>query len=209
MILTKQKIAEAESYWIQQLKGVIGNTFVLDYNSNSKEIKYVENKLDKEISGKLVSLCKNNDLSVFVFLMSVANIVLSKSVLGNEVIIASPVLSSEIKKYNKWVLFRNQVDSKMSFKELLMKINKTVIEGYKNQFISVDRISDNLEIQSLDNLFQISLSLDTLHGSEYKNNEESNEHEDLSFTFSKLQDEISLSLKYNSLTIDKTTVQSL
>jgi hypothetical protein len=87
----------------------------------------------------------------------------------NDIIVAAPVYSTGSRKYNKYVVFRDFVHPRMTFRELLAKVKDTVVEGYKNEYYSGSRLMEQLELRDGMSLCRVVLLLEDIHERKFIN----------------------------------------
>ncbi|MCP4158220.1 MAG: hypothetical protein GY757_61540, partial [bacterium] len=80
-----------------------------------------------------------------------------------EIIVASPVYTAENREFNKYIPLRDRVEPHMTFKELLMKIKETVVEGYKKEYYPIKNLVDYLDITEESDMYRIALVLENIH----------------------------------------------
>ncbi len=153
LLVSIEEFEDTRKYWQEKLSGEL-NELDLQYDyKRTSEYRRGQKRLvfGKELSERILGVCKNQDLLLFMLSMAVMKVLLARYSGQNDIIISSPVYTTleENYDYNKCIVFRDYIDDELSFKELLVNIRKTITEGYKNQHYPMENIFDHLEIQDL------------------------------------------------------------
>jgi fengycin family lipopeptide synthetase D len=171
MILTTEKFEEAKTYWIGKLSGGFSDAGVLtDFPETNN---YTQGSYDLGFNDALVRqldhITKNNELSLYVVLLAAFKVLLFKYTGQGEIVVAAPTLTKSTQNYNKYIALKDRLNRRMTFKELLMMVNKTAIEGFKNQYYPIRRVMDHLGIeeQGYALLFRQLFALENIHGGEF------------------------------------------
>jgi len=136
---------DEKKYWQEKLSGGLSELrLITDFPGTSYMGKIRKMFLDEEVTGLLRRISKNNDLSLFVFLLASFKVLLFKYTGQGEIIVSSPIYGTDAREYNRYVIFRDFLYPGMVFKEVLMEVKQTVADGYKNQYYPVDKILDLL-----------------------------------------------------------------
>ena len=159
MIISTEKFQNAKKYWLSKFAGGLNEVqLMVDlYDKQEYKTANYEAALEKETVTKLLRISKNNHLSLYVLLLTALNVLLHKYTGQDDIIVTSPTYSLSDQQYNKYVLFNTDLHFEKNFKELLMEVNNTVVDGYKNQFYPIRRIMDDLGIEDSSPLFKIIL----------------------------------------------------
>jgi tyrocidine synthetase III len=199
---------EAERFWLNKISGNLTDLRLIsdfpgvaNYEKDSMEVT-----LKDDLTQRLTQLSKNNDLSFYIMLMVCFKLLLHKYTGQDEVITLSPLFNESNKKYNEWVIFRDFVNSELTFKEFLMSVRQTVVEGYQNEFYPVKNIIDILDINK-SSLFRHILVLENIHGKEFTENVIANGENDIIFSFLKSDGLLVGEITYNALMFKKETIQ--
>ena len=180
-ILTLYKeFEDAKKYWEEKLGGEINQLKLpVDYpNNNNYTYGTREMALGEELSKKLLSLGKNQDLLIFIIMLTSLKILFYKYTGQEDILVAAPTYKDEnIQKVNKYVILRDILRADMSFKELLVNVKQTVSQGYKNQHYPVEKLIELIEESNGD-----ILALNTVLMMKGIHNEGANEDIGKSFT---------------------------
>jgi len=161
VMVTLDRFEEAEKYWLDKLSGELGDLRLpLDFPETGQyESAVYKRTFDTEVTENVIRISKNNDLSLYIMLLTFYKILLFKYTYSgqNDIITASPVYSESSRKYNKFVVFKDTLHSSMTFKEALMRVKQTVVESYKNEHYPFSNLGDSLGLK------QENVSLFTRH----------------------------------------------
>ncbi|MFH0733031.1 MAG: amino acid adenylation domain-containing protein [bacterium] len=219
-ILKEENSLEHKQYWLKKFSGELPvSDFPADFNRPLYKTfngKYFEIKLEKNIYIKVQNLCRQNNVSLFMFLVSVVNVLINKYSGKTDIIIGSPIagreqrdLENQIGFYVNTIPLRNEITNSLSFMEYLNKVKQNCIEAYDHQVYPFDLLIDELNLErdtSRNPLFEIILSLQELNYTtiEFDNIKTSMIRPeikfgkfDLHFGFEELHDGLRLGMVYN------------
>lgn len=160
----EDKFNIAEEFWRKILDEEITDNSLSDsLVENVKDYDSEFFEFDEQISNKIMKIGKGNDLASYVIFLAAYNILLYRYSNVNNNAIVSPVIEKNANGYNKYVVFREEIKSQGSFKELLVRLKTQVVEGYKNQFYPIRKILEQKEEEFLDGMFHFVLVYDKIH----------------------------------------------
>jgi amino acid adenylation domain-containing protein len=201
---------EAEEYWLNHLSGELSEVKLpVDYPRTQE---YEETRMDSmgfpnELCEKMLAISKNNDLSLYIILLTSFKILLFKLIEGKDITVVSPIFTSTNQEYNKYVLFRDLVNPLNSFKEFLMQVKQTVVEGYKNEHYPVRNIIKNLDIDEDMSLYRVVLILEDIHQPSFTRELIEKKENDITINISKKNGQMEGSVIYNSALFKEDTIQ--
>lgn len=168
ILLEMGKFEKAREYWLGKLEGELKGITLFE---GVKETFYSEKKeyeilFDEKLSSKIQGICKNQELSLYVYLLSVMKILLHIYTGQKDIIVCSPVYTISNQRYNKFILVRDSVEDEMEFKEFLLYATQTITDGYKNQFYPVEKILELLGEENNKALYQIVMAMDNIHNTD-------------------------------------------
>lgn len=145
-------------YWTQTLKGAAQqHNLPLDKPRPIKQSyrgKSVKRILDNEISERISKLCSSKDVTLFMFLHSAFAVLLSRYSMDKDIIVASPVagrvnhaFEGIVGMFVNTVLIRNQVDSDISFQDLLINCKEAVLQALHHQNLPFEHLVDAISPQ--------------------------------------------------------------
>jgi tyrocidine synthetase-3 len=202
---------EAKVYWESKLSGLQSETIIsADFLAKGEyEAGFYETEVSRELTERLASISKNNDLALYVVLLSGLKITLKKYTSQNEIIVVSPrYRQKEVdNKFadNEFIILSDTVQDAISIRELLRNIKTTVLDAYKNQFYPVERIFEDLELnfrQFSSNSFGLALSsIHEVYSDSYNGK--------IAFYVTKKDSCLELRVKYNSKDYTHKTIKRL
>lgn len=170
--ISTQELEDAKKYWLNKLSGDLEEVKI-PYGHAMKLKGDARNELiftlDSELDDKLTKISKNSDILLYVYLLTAFKILLWKLSGIREVCVSSPVYvgqnQTEEQEYNKFIFLRDYIEESITFKELLMEVKQTVIDGYKNQYYPMDRIYELLDCgMNTERSHNVCFHLMSIHG---------------------------------------------
>ncbi|MFZ5987609.1 MAG: amino acid adenylation domain-containing protein [Bacillota bacterium] len=208
-----REFEDARKYWEDKLGGEISELkFPVDYAKTNRYIKgNYEMVLDEELSGKLTALSKNQDLLLYIIMMTGMKVLLYKYTGQEDVIVGAPVYKDDdIQKLNRYVALRDFLHDEMSFKELLMSVKQTVSEGFKNQHYPVEKLVEQIEDKNGNlPIFKASMMMDGIHNRGSYEDIASSSMNYFSFIITKEGNKISLGAVYNTCLFKEDSIRVL
>lgn len=205
---TNQLIA-AKKYWMSQLCGNMTDiNFICDFPRIKKRKEKSETvKFEDTQVNKLVKICKNDDNSLFVFLLSVFNVLLFKMTGNERLYVTAPLLNSQ--DQDNCIIILNNINSDESFREVLVKTKKLVIDGYKNHVYPIKKIINMLNLDGNISPFKFFFLLNTIHNIEKIRGYCEKFGNDLIFYVKRSDQEIELEIIYNEYLFNGSTIKLL
>ncbi|MCP4214832.1 MAG: AMP-binding protein, partial [bacterium] len=115
------------------------------------------------LSGKVSTMSSRDHMGAYIILLTAFKIFIFKYTSLNDIIVASPLYNPDNLEYNKFIASRHRIEEGETFKELLMKVKKNVIEGYKHEHFPFDTLSGLLEIDKEVSLFRVAFLFENIH----------------------------------------------
>ncbi|MCL9807005.1 amino acid adenylation domain-containing protein [Flavobacterium amniphilum] len=165
-----------KAYWLKQFQGditrldlpkkqVLSNEDFLDKNS-------INRNFDATLLEKFTALCKSQDSTLFMGLVSVLNVLFYKYTNQKDIIIGSPIagrehsdLLNQIGFYVNTLALRTQFEEKNSFTDLLSNVRNVTLGAYEHQIYPFDELIENLNIRREPNktpLFDVLFTLQNI-----------------------------------------------
>nr|WP_314464353.1 non-ribosomal peptide synthetase [uncultured Clostridium sp.] len=156
---------EIELYWGKKfLNGVQeGRPFYDNKKDGSYKRGIFCGEIKKDLASGIKSVCKNNELSVFVYLLSAFKILIYKYSDLEEVSIKTPILKHGNPFINDCIVLKDEIYPGKEYKEFLLEAGKTVVDGYKYQEFPVSKWSKLLQNSSEPLVDQFIFIMDELH----------------------------------------------
>lgn len=165
MLVTTEAFETARAYWVEKLTGLeCHGCLPADFPGVGQDNTAVEPVvIPFKQAQEMITISKNNDLSLFVLLLTVLKIVLYKVTGEPEVVTVSPTLKHSRQDYNRWVISRDMIRSAWRFKQALIEVKQTVADGYKNQYYPVNKLLQWLNLEPGISLFRVVMLLENIH----------------------------------------------
>ncbi len=204
-----------EKYWSQILKDQpVDTIFSFESDINRKgENQFSTNEFcfQNELSIKLLKICNSNDQLLHVILTSLFSGLRYKYSGATDTILVTPIYRQkrEADYINTVLPLRISIDSRESFKDLLLKVKDIVSEAIKNQNFSIKTIllKKQLEKNDINPLQSLhtSLILENIHDVQYL----SEVPYKLLFSFKRLNEKIAFSIRFNNDYYSSSTINNL
>lgn len=220
-LLSLEKFETARSYWLEQLQGEREeNRFYPRYTTAPVyEEKSEEIILTAPLAERYITMGKGKDLSLYVLLLTGFNLFLSKLLNKEEIIVSSPLFVAgagaeegqerQGAAGNSFVLFRNRIEGETNYKQLLASVQKTVVEGYKQQHYPFSKLAQDLNVGP-DKLFgHFLFAMDTIHASDNYESLKQEYGPDCSFLIARTEEHIAIQCHYNGNRLESHVVRQL
>ncbi|PEB44195.1 condensation domain-containing protein, partial [Bacillus thuringiensis] len=191
-------------YWKEEITKAksMGDFGWGSYSTESDEKGQYIISIDKYYCNKLKQLCKNNNLVMYTFLLSVLKINISKYFSNDNVTIGIPCYRDEQKNrvmLNKVLPLTSYIDLEESFANYMLSNKDKILNLYKNQSYLNSKILQDENVSSdLMELTPINVCMEGLHevrDIEYISNSNKSE---LSFIFEEFkEDTTNILIKFN------------
>jgi polyketide synthase PksJ len=217
------------NYWKEKLKDSNTNlSFPIDKkrpNTQTFAGNTINKKISDDLKNSLKDLAKNNSTTLFVILMSAFQTLLYRYTGDEDINIGFPVsgrnhksLESLIGFFVNTLVIRGNLNSDITFNELVKQIHKTTIEAFSNQDIPFEKIVESLNIQrntAFTPLFQfmfvmqnIEVKTPEFNNLEFKLIESYNKTSKFDLTLSIKDDNSILSIEYRTDLFEKSTIEN-
>ncbi|WP_189457591.1 non-ribosomal peptide synthetase, partial [Aquimarina muelleri] len=167
------KVLESQlSYWEEKLKGVSTLSLQTDYVRPSLQSTVgasIYFQLDKKLSVSIASLCKQEGVTTFMFLLSTFKILLSRYSGQNDICVGTPIanrtqseLEGMIGFFINTLALRSDLSGNPSFIELLKQVKDTTLGGYDNQLAPFEKVVNRVVVErdmNITPLFQVMFDL--------------------------------------------------
>lgn len=181
-ILESDILKKQEQYWLEKFKGSIPVLDMpLDYKRPSVQSfqgdRLFFNAPENLVSG-LKKLASEHESTLFMVLLAVFNIMLSKYSGQEEIAVATPIAGrghADIEKmpgmFVNTLLLKNQPSGEMTFKEFLDNIKANALQAYDNQEYQFEKLIEKLDFKrdlSRNPMFDVMFILQNMDGQETK-----------------------------------------
>ncbi len=171
-----QALESQENFWLKQFEGEISAlTLPLDYERPGVfqfEGKQYIFEIGKEETEALRNVIKEEDVTLFMFLLAVFYVLLAKTSGQGDIVVGIPVMGrrhadfqSIIGMFVNSLALRNYPEAKKTFKEFLMELKERALKAFDNQDYQFDELVDRLDIERKPNrnaLFDVMFGMQNL-----------------------------------------------
>ena len=160
------------AFWKNKLGDEIKETNIFEIDNNENKTDIFNYSLGKDISESLNKLTNGNPMALLVTIMAAYKIYISKLINCKDVTILSPIIGDKEKcRYNDIVMIYDNIDSKDTFKDVLMKIKKTVVDAYRNQDYPLEKILEEYDYsKGISKVSDFVIQMDGIHKCEINHN---------------------------------------
>ncbi len=163
LLLTQRGFVEGHRFWQEVLKGADFNERI-EIVDVSEAITTHAGIVDVETSKKVMGLCKQNDLAVYIFLQATFHILLSRYTGERALLTYSPPFqSAEGSPINTFLPFRKHMNSETTFREWLISFQQTLVKSKRYGNYPLDRVYKEFGLEKIPEP-TVLLSSDALHG---------------------------------------------
>jgi len=156
--LKSEKMQEQEEYWLKQFSDEIPLlNFPLDYTRPSVQSfkgASVEFRLNHRRTEELNNLAREAGATLYMVLLSVINILLSKYTEQEDIIVGSPIagrphtdLENIIGMFVNTLVMRNYPISSKTYEEFLKEVKEVALGAYENQDYQFESLVDKLNLR--------------------------------------------------------------
>ena len=192
----------------------------------SFEGESIDFKLDEEVTTDLKKLCAETGSTLYMVLLSVYNIALSKYSGQEDIIVGSPIagrphadLQNIMGMFVNTLAMRNYPKGNKTYLEFLKEVKENSLKAYENQDYQFEELEEKLQDRrdmSRNQIFDVMFVLQNMETNNmlikdleiYSYNNESNISKfDLTLTASEIKDNILLNLEYCTKLFNKDTIK--
>ncbi|WP_106793798.1 non-ribosomal peptide synthetase [Aquimarina sp. Aq78] len=220
------------AYWKNQLSGISPLLLPTDYPRpliKSKSGSGFLYELDIELTDRISKLCKEQQVTSFMMLLSAFKIILSRYSHQEDICVGTPIANRTQAELEELIGFfvnslalRTTIDCELDFNDLLQEVKKTTLEAYDHQLVPFEKVVDQVvdsRDMSTTPLFQVMFVLQNIHseteikldGLTLSNYEQNNTTAkfDLTFTIEETESGFSLYVEYCTDLFKKETIQRM
>ncbi len=179
-LLSGVEIKKQEQYWLDTFKGELPVlNMPLDYvrpSVQSFEGTNIEFDINESLTEKLRQLSRETETTMYILLLGVYNVLLSKCTGQEDIIVGSPIagrghadLQGIIGMFVNTLAMRNQPKGEMSFVEFLQTVKEGALLAYENQDYQFEELLEKLDLErdmSRNPLFDVMFSLQNMETTE-------------------------------------------
>jgi len=157
-MITKKNIQDQINFWKMELKNAPEQIHLKTDFSRGEEFSYRGDvytlNLGEELSVTSNKFCQKNDVTLFMLLMSIYSILLTRYTKNRDIVIGAPIanrrsadLDPLIGFFVNLVPYRVQFLKEITFLELILNIKKIALDAYDNQDIPFVHLPEYLNIK--------------------------------------------------------------
>jgi surfactin family lipopeptide synthetase A len=172
-ILNGDNASGHRKYWLDKFSGELPVTELpADYSRPLYKTfngKLYSINIEKPVHQQITELCKHKNVSLFMFFISVLNVLINKYSGSTDIIVGSPIsgreqrdLENQVGFYVNTIPLRNNLEFSQSFTDFMQKVKHNCIEAYDHQVYPLDLLIEELKLErntSRNPLFEITASL--------------------------------------------------
>jgi len=168
-----RKMIEDGNYWINKLGSgeIKPSNLRLDFQrpaAFSPREDYIEVELSGQPYEKLKRFTGNGSFLLYTTLLAALKICLYKYTGNTTIVVGGPIRKHDDASDATNVLaIADDVDDRMSFRQLLMNVRQTLLEAYERQRYPFNRLVRDLKLEAAENrcsLFDVTMELANIHG---------------------------------------------
>lgn len=153
-----EKAEKLEKYWLNKFEEEIPvlnlpTDFPRPIVQSFEGLRHVFT-LSEELSKKINQLANKMDSTLYMSLLAVYNVLLSKYTGQNDIIVGSPIagrlhadLENIMGMFINTLAMRNAPDEQKTFKDFLMEVKENALDAYENQNYPFDQLVEKLKIR--------------------------------------------------------------
>ncbi|MEK4853052.1 amino acid adenylation domain-containing protein [Paenibacillus sp. FSL H7-0756] len=153
-----------------------------------------QKQIGSEQGQALLRICKNNDLSVYIWIISVLGIVMRGSSGMGRMLIFAPLTQGERTHGHSGVLINSTVDGGMVFRDYLIQMKQEVLRNSYSHTIEAQKKVKQLLSTGENWPFRYQCRYDAIHGATEEDILPGNE---ISLSFQKINDSFTLTISYD------------
>jgi amino acid adenylation domain-containing protein len=212
--LFNEEFTRSSEYWQGKFSGQIERIGLpIDFERTS-EYEACNHQLSPgdQLTSKLLSLSKDKDILLFVVLMAGLKALVFKYTGKCDISIAAPVYTGtgSYSGGNSLIIFRDLLDGEMTFKELLVAVKQTVIEGYENQHYVIENTPDILGVNPIEAMLtRVILMMESLHSKEIIMDLINSPANDMALSIGKSPRGLTIDIQFNGKLFKKDTIKRI
>lgn len=141
---------DARNYWHKKMAGCVGiDNLPYDYPAvHSVEKKKYSFTIEKDLTENLLRLSKDQDILLYIVLMSAFKIILFKLTDQHDLTLVTPGYKVDNDNNRDYIFLRSFIKQSGTFKEFLMEIKQAVLDGFNNQHYTPRELFRTLESET-------------------------------------------------------------
>jgi fengycin family lipopeptide synthetase D len=139
-LLSSWNYIKQKEYWAAKLSGdTVETGLLIKTDGSGKPVSPVRETvpigIPRDLCSRLMGLCSQSDLSLYIILLTGIKILIYFYTRAEDIIVGSPVYRPNVSgdTINDFLFIRDIIDGSLTFKEFLINVRQSVLEGYENQ----------------------------------------------------------------------------
>ncbi|WP_432400822.1 amino acid adenylation domain-containing protein [Wukongibacter sp. M2B1] len=180
--LKSEEVKKQESYWLEALSGELPVLDIITDYPRPLQQSYKGDRMslkgNKKIGQGLKEICINSNVTMYMLLLAVYNILLSKYSGQEDIIVGTPVAGryhsdtqNVVGMFVNTIAMRNKVDSNQKFIEFLEGVRTNTLKAFENQEYQFEELVEKLSIKrdmSRNPVFDVMFSISNVDATEIK-----------------------------------------
>jgi len=231
-MVKSEVMKKQEEYWLKTFaKGIPVLNLPTDYPRpaiQSFEGNCIQFELDEEITGRLKRIAKETGTTMYMIILSVFNILLSKYSGQEDVVVGSPIagrphadLGNIMGMFVNTLAMRNQPKGTKTFRAFLEEVKANALRSYENQDYQFEELVEKLDVKrdmSRNPLFDVMFAMQNtemgeiaIEGLRFKRygRESKISKFDITLDAVEMGERIGLSIEYCSKLFNKETIERM
>ncbi|MCP4214974.1 MAG: amino acid adenylation domain-containing protein, partial [bacterium] len=179
LLLSSMAFIEQKEYWTGKLSGIDDKTTLFPREIQGGKAPRYEGKelipiqFSQQLAQRLLKLSKGSDLSIYLLLLTALKVLVFTYHETENIQVMSPIYTPKAttRTVNHLVCLRSAVTAETTFKELLLKVRRTVLEAYDHQDYPFPKLLDYLSLMELipqqEQLSEVGCLLTNIHPAEF------------------------------------------
>ncbi len=214
VIIAARQSEKEREFWLNKLAGEwVKSRFPVDRleaGAKSPRLDRLEFDISGELFSRLSWITNESDARLHMILVALLNVLLLLYTGNEDIIVGTPIYKQNMEGdfINTVLLLRNQLQTDMTFKELLLRVRETIQEAVENQNYPFQAILYDLNLPPGDEdnrLFDVVIMLQNIHEKRYIDHVRPN----FLFSFQRSGDGVEGVVEYNTLLYRRTTVERI
>ncbi|MCP4152082.1 MAG: AMP-binding protein, partial [bacterium] len=211
--LAASEFEKEKKHWLEKLSGDLPES-IFPYDHSKQHGKRSIESLHMSITGKLATKIKevggNSNLIIHLILMAAVDCLLYKYTSENDILTGVPIYKQEkdASFVNTVLPVRALIEEHTTFKEMLIQVREAMLEANDNQNYPMETLLFQLDMPSSEDefpLFDVAVLLENIHDKKHIEHTRPN----ILFNFRKNDGEIGLTLEYNALLYERSTIERI
>lgn len=231
-MIQENHLKTLKNFWEKELKGLEPTEILPDF-PRPKKITYDGKRISLDIEGEILSelknICVSNNLTFFMAMLSIFNVLLHYYTGNKDLVIGTPTANRVDPALNKliglfvnMVVIRTKLEPNLTFKEFLLSVREKVLSCFSNQLLPFEKLVEYVNPSrdsSRHPLFQIEFTTESTHLEEIKLTDkvsidskiihDNASRFDLSFIANNSENKIKITIEYNTQLYHFLTIETL